>query len=140
MKRTAIVVETKLGIVEYMTLVEALVDGYFDVDGTYQPQIGIVNAMRLFYNNCVKQSDLDGEVSHQFTDIMLVEKLAANDDFIHAFNDAISNKHEYILDFANAFNDARDIIRKQNEQKTSKAVILPAIQAILAEREKNRGD
>ena len=45
-------------VLEYTTLVNQLVDGFFDENGEYTPHIGDMNAMLLFYNVCVVDKDV----------------------------------------------------------------------------------
>lgn len=109
------IVDTKLGIVDFIVLVESIVDGYFDDEGEYQPHIGMANTMRLFYNKCVKHSDYDSEIPHDFTDIMLVDKLAADKEFIIEYNRAL-NGNDYCdscFDFGNANDLAEDMVHQK---------------------------
>ena len=61
MKETKFSVKTELNVIDYVSMVNAIVSEYFDEDGTYTPHIGKMNAMRLFYNNCVTDSKYDIE-------------------------------------------------------------------------------
>lgn len=117
MSKTKIVVDTNVSLLDYMALVDSIVDAYFDIDGEYQPQYGMINTMALFYKGCVIESELDSEVPHDFDDIMLVEKLARNEDFIREFNEATSYDG-YGLTFNSAYNDAMDIITQKKMSHT----------------------
>lgn len=119
------VVDTNLGILEFSVMTEAIVNGYFDSDGDYRPHIGMANEMRLFYNACVKKSPYDDEVPHDFTDIMLVDKLAANKEFVEKFNSAIyENIGDRGLDFANAHSCAMDIVDQRNNPLNTIVVLV----------------
>lgn len=107
-------VNTKLSLVEYSSVVEELVDGYFSISGQYQPEIGIANAMRVFYNMCTTDTAFDAEIPHDFIEVMLVDQLANNDEFLEAFNDCVSNcSTGYGFTFGNAFKDAQSIISER---------------------------
>lgn len=109
------VVNTKLGAIDYALMVNDIASQYFYSDGEYAPQIGLLNAMRLFYNCCVKESKFDDVVSHTSDTLDDMEILATDDQFIEEFNKALV-ADKYCLDFANAFRDAMDIV---NTKKTS---------------------
>lgn len=109
-------IKTDLGIIEYYYIVEEIAHEYFDENGEYQPHIGILNTMRLFYNKCVTESEFDVEIPHDNTDAMKMEPLLADKGFIKAFNDAISGNGMVCLNFANACQNAMDIV---NDKKSS---------------------
>lgn len=109
------VVNTKLGAIDYALMVNDIASQYFYSDGEYAPQIGLLNAMRLFYNCCVKESKFDDVVSHTSDTLDDMETLATDDQFIEEFNKALV-ADKYCLDFANAFRDAMDIV---NTKKSS---------------------
>lgn len=110
MRTKKMIIDTKLSIVEYMWMVEAMVSEYFGDDGTYQPQIGLLNIMRLFYNKCVMQSHFDTEHEHNITDPMDLEEIISDNEFILEFNNAIEYNPMKTLDFGNAYYDAMDIV------------------------------
>ncbi len=103
-----IVVDTNLSIVDFVSTVNDLVVEYFDEDGTYQPHIGMLNAMRIFYNKCVKESKFD--IEHNIVDALELEPLVADDEFMRAFNDALCADDDYRLNFATAMGEAVAIV------------------------------
>ena len=107
------IVDTSLSVIEFKLLTEALADGYFDEDDNYTPHIGFLNSMRLFYNLCVRESKFDKDLPNDFDEIVLVESLANDDDFMSKFNKAIESS-EKKLDFCSAFNCALDIVKSRN--------------------------
>lgn len=134
-KNQSLVIETKFSIVEYTIMVESIVDGFFGIDGEYQPHIGMANAMRLFYNSCVKHSKFDDEIPHNFTDIMLVDKLAEDDELMTAFNDALDDCRPFRFSFGNAFYNANDMIQTKKDSFANtiemiKNALLSAIESI----------
>ena len=110
MEEKKMIVETRLSLVEFMAAVEAIADGYFDEAGNYTPHVGIINCMRLFYNLCVKDSEFEGEIPHDFQDAETVERLAASDAFIREFNRATLPNGAFPFDFANACIYANDLV------------------------------
>lgn len=101
--------ENKLNLVSYSVITNAIADGYFDGDGTYQPDIGLMNAMRLFYNCCVKESAFDELHPHNVSDILNMQDMVDDDTFITEFNKAIA-AHERRFDFGNAYSDAMSMV------------------------------
>lgn len=107
--KQSFVVNTKLKAIEYIMLVNDIASQYFFSDGTYAPQTGLLNAMQLFYNICVKSSKYDDTITHNSDSMDSIEILVADDDFVEAFNNALV-VDGYRMDFANAFRDAMDIV------------------------------
>jgi len=106
------VVNTELNIIDYIVLVNEMVLEYFNDDGEYQPHIGMLNVMRLFYNNCVVESKFDNP--HDIVDAMDMEIIVEDDDFLNTFNDAlVGNIPGVRFDFANAYKDAMDIVENK---------------------------
>lgn len=101
--------ETKLNLVKYCAIVESIADGYFDFDGTYQPHIGMMNAMRVFYNECVAESVFDEKYPHNITNILDMQDIVNDDEFIKVFNLCI-NTEAISFDFGNAYCDAMKIV------------------------------
>lgn len=124
MKNKEMIIEKDLELVDYIVMVNALAEEFFDENGEYLPYAGKLNAMRLFYNNCVRVSDLDEQVDHNITNVFDMEKLITNEEFIKAFNDTISKNDLIRFDFGNAYNDALDIV---NHRKSSIGGLLSSI-------------
>ena len=122
-------VNTKLALFDYLAMVNEIVYEFFnDDDGTYQPQIGKLNAMRLFYNHCVLSSNFDEKYGHNVTDAGSMEEIVADDGFINEFNYAIRCDNEFSYNFANAYRDALDIV---NTKKTSIGNAISVISTII---------
>lgn len=110
-------VNTKLALFDYLAMVKEIAYEFInDEDGTYQPQIGKLNAMRLFYNHCVIKSRFDEKYGHDVIDADSMEEIVADDGFIEAFNKAIECDGTIRYDFANAYRNAIEIV---NVKKTS---------------------
>lgn len=102
-------VNTKLGLYEYVAAVQEIANEYFDEEGNYRPHYGILNAMRVFYNMCIRVSRFDGALPHDFVDLSQVEQFATDSEFIDEFNAAlIADRID--LSFANAYRDAQEIV------------------------------
>ncbi len=117
------VVNTQLGILKYSEIVNEIANGYFDANGDYQPHFGLFNTMKVFYNECVKESRFDDEFTHDVIDPYDVEKIFTDTEFVETFNKAIVIEC-VCFDFANAFRDALDIVN------TNKASINSAVRKL----------
>lgn len=109
-------INTNLALFDYLAMVNEIALEFFDEDGVYQPHIGKINAMRLFYNNCVKNSPYDEKYGHDIVDAMDMVDIVADKDFIYAYNEAITIGDYNKLDFGNAYKDA---IRMVDVKKSS---------------------
>lgn len=121
MKQNKLTINTNFTIAEYVMITEAIVAGYFDDDGEYKPYIGELNAMRLFYNNCV-ESDING-LAHEIEKADEMVDLVNDETFIREFNKSIEYCDGIKLDFSNAFRNALDIIA--SKQKSLDFIIKP---------------
>ena len=105
-------IKKKLELAEYITLVESMAKEFFDTDNNYTPHWGELNAIRVFYNQCVKE-DIAG-LSHDIEDASLISILLENDDFRHAFerckDDYLQYGRSSYLTFGNAYATAKDIV------------------------------
>lgn len=128
-------VNTKLALFDYLAMVREIAYEFFnDEDGTYQPQIGKLNAMRLFYNYCVTKSVFDEKYKHDVTDADSMAEIVENEGFIEAFNDAINCDDTIQYDFGNAYRDAIEIV---NAKKTSIGNAVNSISATINKLIKN---
>ena len=110
-------VDTRLSLSDYFNVVDDLVLSYFDVDGKYQPQMGFINSIKVFYNYCVKHSSLDGIVEHDFSNLVDVEIIMEHDEIMREYFKATTLDYEpSYVDFARAYQDALDIVE---HKKTS---------------------
>ena len=119
-------VNTSLTVVEYMKMVNDLIAEYFDENGDYSPQYGRLNAMRLFYNKCVK--DDVGQVPHTIEEATEMQALIESDAFIDAFNKAVETPGISHYDFGNAYSDALSIV---DVRKTSLSQAVNAVKRFL---------
>lgn len=103
-------VDTKLDIIDYVSMVNEIVLEFFNSDGVYQPHIGKLNAMRLFYNKCVTKSKFDVSLGHDIIDAMDMVLIVKDNNFIEKYNEAIAAGSYIQLDFGNAYKDAMEIV------------------------------
>lgn len=128
MSNEKMIVNTELELFEYLQIVNDIALEFFNVDGNYQPHIGTLNAMRIFYNSCVKESKYDEQYGHDIFDSTELEKIIKDKEFISAFNNAIK-KESVGFDFANAYSQAIDIVESKKASfdgiidKINKAVL-----------------
>lgn len=106
-------INTKFAMLDYLAIVDAIADEFFDSDGTYQPQIGKINAMRLFYNHCVLHSKFDNKYGHDIEDASDLAEIIADKEFVKAYNRSIRVGSNATLDFRNAYNDAMEIVKQR---------------------------
>lgn len=103
-------VETKLSLIKYVAMVNEIVLEFFNEDLVYQPHIGMLNAMRLFYNQCVIESKYDDKIGHDVFDATDMVEIVADEQFITHFNKALNVGSTVDLDFGNAYKDAMRIV------------------------------
>lgn len=102
-------IKTSLGIYEYIAVVNDIAEPYFDNEGNYQPHMGLINAMKAFFNYCVTDSKYDSDEYVNMDDDDRLDMLIGDHEFVSAFNEAI-RADMLCLDFANAYRDALDIV------------------------------
>lgn len=112
MEKAIMEIKKKLELAEYISLVDSLAKEFFDDENNYSPHWGELNAVREFYNRCVKE-DIAG-LSHDISDASLIAGLLENKDFIRAFERCKDDYLEYgctsRLTFGNAYATAKDIV------------------------------
>lgn len=109
-------VNNHLEVLDYLVLVEAIAKGYFDEEtGMYQPHIGKLDAMRLYYNNCITECECTEKYGTEINDVDTFIEMTKNTDFIKEFNKAvmeidIDNDYSTNFSFSDAFWDAKEIV------------------------------
>lgn len=107
------VIKKDFSVIDYVSLVNGIADEFFDVNGEYQPHLGRLNVMRLFYNECVTESKFD--LPHDFNDALMLEPLIQDEEFIAEFNKALKGDGSVRLDFANAYAEAMEIVNVRKD-------------------------
>lgn len=139
-------VNTKLTLMEYLAMVELISSNYFNADGDYQPHIGLIGAMMVFWNYCVKESNLDSKYGHDLEKISDMEEIVNDTEFLTEFAKATdvdkfidissedSDHKHYVeipsLDFSKAYDDALDIVRNK---LSSGRVLIDLVKSSLSE-------
>lgn len=122
-------IDTNLSVFDYLRIVNELSSDFYNEDGEYQPHIGLINAMCVFYNNCVKSSKFENEFDHDIVDPTEISEVFEDEEFIQMFNASITITMVR-FDFANAFRDAMDIV---NTRKSSVNQIFSKIKSLLVD-------
>lgn len=110
MDNKKMIVDTNLDIIEYSTCVEDIATKYFNDKGEYEPHIGILHAMCVFYNLCVKESKFHDTLGDTIYDVINIREVAKDPEFIREFNGAILKTNFFSLNFNNAYKQALDIV------------------------------
>lgn len=112
-------------VMEFVVLVNEIASEYFDDNGKYQPHIGTLNEMLMFYNNCV--ADEDDEV---ISDITGLDEILKDKDFVSDYEACTFGYAEYMshsmgLCFQRAHDLAMDIVeeRKQAFTRMTDAIV-----------------
>lgn len=108
-------INTNFELFDYLSLVNEIALEFFSDESTYQPHIGKINTMRLFYNKCVTEEGHDENNNHDIIDATDMVDIVSNVAFIEAYNEALAVT-DIRLDFGNAYKDAMEIV---NVKKSS---------------------
>ena len=110
MENKKYVIDDIFTIADYIGLTDSIANGFFS-QGDYTPAYGRINAMRLFFNICVKESpfNFNGDVE---TDIEM-DELIKSEDFLVEFDKALKTNSPYKLTFGRAYIDAMDIVESK---------------------------
>ena len=112
MKNSDFTVNTKLGIFDYIVLVDNMAEEYFDDKGNYQPHYGSLNAMRLFYNYCVAPNSKDALAIIDLEHLSDLADVVADPEFIKAFVTATMDITP--VTFGCAYADVKKIVEQKN--------------------------
>lgn len=105
-KKRKVNYDTSMSVVDYAIVVECMASEFYNLEnGTYQPHLGMLNVMRVYYNNFYKNEKDDAIV-----DALDMDELVTDEAFIESFNNSINSCDGFRLDFANAYRDAMDIV------------------------------
>lgn len=123
----------KLNLVEYLQVVNEIANEFFD-ENTYEytPQIGEMFAICAYFNHCVELEETDDIKTHPIVDIMDMEQLYDNDEFMKHYYEEIWDENNYKLTFGNAYDKAMDIVEyKKNDANAFATAISSGMGAIL---------
>ena len=125
----------KLNLNDYFQVIHDIVDEYFDKDTfEYAPQFGEAFALCAYFNNCVELEDSDTIKTHPIDNILEVQHLYDDEDFMNHFMDEVACVNNIVpsLTFGNAYNKAMDIVEfKKNDANSYATAISASIDAVL---------
>lgn len=124
----------KLNLVEYLQVVNEIAQEFFDSNTyEYTPQIGEMYAVCAYFNHCVELEDSDDIKVHPIEDIMDMQQLYDNEEFMKHYNEAILNNDDIAsLLFGNAYYQAKDIVEyKKSDANAFATAISLGMEAIL---------
>ena len=146
-----------LGINEYIFATDKIAQVYFDSDNQYQPHIGLLETMWLFYSLCVTETKYDKDInvkldemekarkeqntdnSKQMFDLTIYQDLFSDDEFVKEFNNVVTSykKPNYGLTFGSAFRSAMEIVKTKRNSVNSLEYTITKILTELADKFEN---
>ena len=125
----------KLNLVEYLKVVNEIVNEFFDMaTDEYTPQIGEIYAVCAYFNHCVKLENKDEIKVHPIEDIMDMDQLFDNNEFMSHYNYAVYNYEidTPYLTFGRAYEQAKSIVEyKKNDANQFATAIVVGLEAVL---------
>jgi len=106
-------INTTFDYFTYVAAVEDIALYFFNTEGKYQPHIGKISAMRVFYNMCVGDNPYREELGDEIMDLVSMDKLVKDKEFIVEFNKALNPHAVVAFDFAHAYQDAMEIVKSR---------------------------
>lgn len=146
-----------LGINEYIFATDKIAQVYFDSDNQYQPHIGLLETMWLFYSLCVTETKYDKDINakldemekarkekntddnKQMFDLTIYQDLFSDDEFVKEFNNVVTSykKPNYGLTFGSAFRSAMEIVKTKRNSVNSLEYTITKILTELADKFEN---
>lgn len=146
-----------LGINEYIFATDKIAQVYFDGDNQYQPHIGLLETMWLFYSLCVTETKYDKDINvkldemekarkeqksddnKQIFDLTIYQDLFSDDEFVKEFNNVVTSykKPNYGLTFGSAFRSAMEIVKTKRNSVNSLEYTITKILTELADKFEN---
>lgn len=149
-----------LGINEYIFATDKIAQVYFDGDNQYQPHIGLLETMWLFYSLCVTETKYDKDINAKLEelekarkeqkqnpdnknkpmfDLTIYQDLFSDDEFIKEFNNVVTSykKPNYGLTFGSAFRSAMEIVKTKRNSVNSLEYTITKILTELADKFEN---
>lgn len=119
----------KLDLVKYLQLVEEISNEYFDMSTyEYVPHIGELYSVCAYFNNCVELEDIDEIKKHPITDLMDMQMLYDNKDFMEHYRREIMSGYQegMTLTFGSAYVQAMEIVDYKKNDANSVAIAISA--------------
>ena len=151
-----------LGINEYIFATDKIAQAYFDSENHYQPHIGLLETMWLFYSLCVTETKYDKDINAKLDelekareeqkqnpksvtndapvfDLVIYQNLFSDDEFAKDFNDVVTSykKPNYGLTFGSAFRSAMEIVKTKRNSVNSLEYTITKILTELADKFEN---
>ena len=143
-----------LGINEYIFATDKIAQVYFDADNQYQPHVGLLETMWLFYSLCVTETKYDKNIKTKLDeietkkkeknekvqfDLSIYEELFSDEEFVKEFNNVVTSykKPNYSLTFGSAFRSAMEIVKTKRNSVNSLEYAITKILTELAEKFEN---
>lgn len=143
-----------LGINEYIFATDKIAQVYFDADNQYQPHVGLLETMWLFYSLCVTETKYDKNIKAKLDeietkkkeenekvqfDLSIYEELFSDEEFVKEFNNVVTSykKPNYSLTFGSAFRSAMEIVKTKRNSVNSLEYAITKILTELAEKFEN---
>lgn len=149
-----------LGINEYIFATDKIAQVYFDGDNQYQPHIGLLETMWLFYSLCVTETKYDKDINAKLEelekarkeqkqnpdnknkpmfDLTIYQDLFSDDEFVKEFNNVVTSykKPNYGLTFGSAFRSAMEIVKTKRNSVNSLEYTITKILTELADKFEN---
>ena len=125
----------KLNLVEYLQTVNEIVAEYFDSEKyEYSPHVGEMYVVCAYFNHCVELEEDDVIKQHPIDDILDMQQLYDNEDFMEHFNNEIDSYDavNFNLTFGHAYQNAMDIVEsKKSDANAFATAISASMNAIL---------
>ena len=103
----------ELSLDSYVAVVNEIANSFFnETSGEYEPHIGELYAMCVYFNNCVETDGTD-KIQNPITALSQSEELLKNVEFVENYRDAIAAGWGSVtpkLDFGHAFDNAMEIV------------------------------
>ncbi len=104
------VINTELDIIQYVKCVDDIAEKFFNEGLDYDPAVGVLHAMCVFYNLCVEDSKFKDSLGDMVHDVLDIREVAKDPEFVKEFNKAIRKQDDFCLNFGNAYKQAMDIV------------------------------
>ena len=109
-----------LSLEDYVAVVEAIADGFFNENGEYVPHIGRMVTLMVFCDYCMKESAFS-DVENPDMDVIYANKV-----IMGAYKKALYISDDELC-FANAYSDAMEIVEYRKNSLTQATQLFAGI-------------
>lgn len=117
----------KLNLIDYLQVVNEIAQEFFDANTyEYTPQVGELYAVCSYFNHCVELEETDTIKKHPIEDMMDMQELYEDDDFMEHFWNEIDDFDcvKTSLTFGHAYSQALDIVNYKKSDANSFAIAI----------------